>query len=145
MKREKRIQFNSLLKKHRSHLAPRRFSGVEKSVSFEQRDLLSDKKQTSMLKRRSRKRSEDEDDDDKMVKVNNEPKERKENLFRDRSPIKVRLAETGKKVINMMWVLDISEGPKPDTGKADKLPAPSQTQPSNPAEPSLHSQMEAFL
>ncbi len=146
------INLDSFLKKHRSHSAPRRLAGIEKSVSFEPMNLMPERVQASMLKRRSRKRSEEEDEEVDMMKVNmpKEPKEPKESLFRDRSPIKgrLRLAETGKKVINMMRALELSDGPKPDTEKIEKAPEPTETRPNTPTPPaelSLHSQMKAYL
>ena len=149
-KESDQINLNSFLRKHRSHSAPRRISGNEKSVSFESADLMPERKQTSMLKRRSRKRSEDEDNENDVMKMVTEPKEAIENLFRDRSPIKgkLRLAETGKKVINMMRAMDIGDASKSDSGKTDKLPEPTETRPNTPLppdEPSIHSQMKAYL
>ena len=62
------------------------------------------------------------------------------NLNRDRSLLKGRFAETGRKVISKLKSLELSDSPKSESPKSDP-----PTLPSLPLTPSLHSQMRVFL
>ena len=134
-----RRSLNNFLTKHRSPLAPRRSSDIGRSYSNERKELLTIQQQPDEQTWRSRRRSRREDDDNDKDKgdkdKDKEPvvENKEENLFRDRSPIKGKFAETRMKVINKLKSLEITNSSKPSP-------------PAHPLllhTPSLHSQMRA--
>ena len=138
MARESDKKLNNFPSRHRSQSAPRGTSDRGRSLSSERKDLPSSQGlQTEEVGRRSRRPSHlDDDVSDKETK----DKETGINLNRDRSPLKGKFAETGKKVISKLKSLELSDLTKSESLKSDPpaLPSLSHT-------PSLHSQMRGLL
>ena len=102
--RETDERLNTFLSRHRSQSAPRGTSDRGRSLSSERRELESARSRHDELARRSRRQLfQNDESEDKEVKDNEtEIIDNPVSLKRDRSPLKGKFAETGKKVMSKL-------------------------------------------
>ena len=146
--RETDAKLNTFLSRHRSQSAPRGHSERGRSQSSDRRDQQSSRIMlTDEQERRSRRRlfQEDKETEDKSLgdkdkETEPEIEEKEPNLRRDRSPLKGKFAETGRKVMSKLRTLDLTDS-KSESNQSVPPALPSLSS----ATPSLHSQMRILL